>query len=69
MLNLVKTSNHFGQHDFIIDEICDKTQLMERLANIRWHKQPSIVDRGDTIEIHCFTNYDKVKLEGEFANG
>lgn len=68
-LKLVKTNNYFGQHDFVLEDIADKTTALADLNEIKWHKTPTIIERENEIYIHCFTNYDKVKIEGRFANG
>lgn len=69
MLKIVKTNNYFGQHDFILENVGDDVNVVNKLNEIKWTKKPSIVSDGVDIHIHCFTNYDKAKLEGAFANG
>lgn len=69
MLKLIKTNNFFGQHDFMIENVSDIEETMAKLSEIKWTKKPVITNDGENITIHCFTNYDKVKIEGAFPNG
>lgn len=69
LLKLIKTNNYFGQHDFILENVTDLESVLNELAEIKWHKKPTIIPNVDTIQIHCFTNYDKVKVEGKYSNG
>lgn len=69
MLKLIKTNNFFGQHDFIIENVSNVDETMAKLAEIKWTKKPVIINDSKNITVHCFTNYDKVKIEGAFSNG
>lgn len=68
MLKLVKTNNYFGQHDYII-EADNVDDIVFKLDAIKWTKKPSIQIDDKIISVHCFTNYDKVKIEGAFEYG
>lgn len=69
VLKLVRTNNYFGQHDFVLENVDNAEQVITELNSIKWHKKPVVNNVDGNINIHCFTNYDKVKLEGKFSNG
>lgn len=53
----------------MIENVSDIEETMAKLSEIKWTKKPVITNDGENITIHCFTNYDKVKIEGAFPNG
>ena len=69
LLKLIKTNNYFGQHDFVLENVTNIDDTISILEDIKWTKKPSIHIDDNEIQIHCFTNYDKVKLEGVFTDG
>ena len=65
-IQLVKSNNQFGQHEFHV--FCDDVDTVEKdLLKCKWVKTPKIVKFKSKLIVFCFNNYDKATFEREFS--